>query len=130
MARTEIMPDELYDSTRFHYTHAIIVDDTFHMSGQVATDADGNVVGGGIKTQARQAFENVGIILDEIDRGFNHIVKVTSYLVDIRENYDGFKSVYDDLFEGRPPCHTLLGVENLGSEAFLVELEVDVQLSD
>lgn len=130
MARTDVLPDELHDSQRFNYTHAIVANGTFHMSGQVATDADGSVVGDDITTQARQAFENVGLILDEIDRGFDDVVKVTSYLVDIREHYEGFKSVYDDRFEDRAPCHTLLGVENLGAEAFLVEVEVDVQLPE
>lgn len=129
MARTDVMPAELHDSSRFNYTHAVVADGTFHMSGQVATDADGGIVGDDVETQARQVFDNVGYILAELDRSLDDVVKVTSYVVDIREHYDDYNAVYDDLFEGRAPCHTLLGVENLGSEAFLVEVEVDVPLS-
>lgn len=124
------MPDELYDSTSLNYTHAIVADGTLHVSGQVATDSDGNSVGDDIETQARQAFENVGHILDEVDCSFDDVVKVTSYLVDIHENYEGFKSVYDEFFEGQPPCHTMLGVEKLASKDWLVEIEVDVNLPD
>ena len=128
MARTELMPDELYDSTELGYVHATVVDGTFYMSGQMATDAEGTVVGDDIETQTQQAFENVGHILGSLDKGFEDVVKITSYLVDIHENYDGFKSVYRTYFDEQLPCHTMLGVENLANEAFLVELEVEVPL--
>ena len=128
MTRTEIMPDGLYDSTERQYVHAVVADGTLHMSGQVATDADGNVVGEGIETQTRQAFENVGRILEDAGVGFEDVVKVTSYLVDIHDDYDGYKTVFAEFFDDPLPCHTMLGVADLADEAFLVELEVEVPL--
>jgi 2-iminobutanoate/2-iminopropanoate deaminase len=128
MTRTEVMPEGLYDSTERQYVHAVVADGTLYMSGQVATDADGNVVGDDVETQTRQAFENVGRILAEVDAGFEDVVKVTSYLVDIHGDYDGYKSVFADFFEDPLPCHTMLGVADLASEAFLVELEVEAPL--
>lgn len=128
MSRTDVLPDELYDSTELGYTHAIVDDGTLYMSGQVATDADGSVVGDDIETQTRQAFENVGYILDSVDKGFDDVVKLRSYLVDIHENYEGFKSVYAEQFDEPFPCHTMLGVDKLAGETWLVELEVEVPL--
>jgi 2-iminobutanoate/2-iminopropanoate deaminase len=122
------MPDGLYDSTERQYVHAVVADGTLHMSGQVATDADGNVVGEGIETQTRQAFENVGRILEDAGVGFEDVVKVTSYLVDIHDDYDGYKTVFAEFFDDPLPCHTMLGVADLADEAFLVELEVEVPL--
>lgn len=128
MTRDEIMPDGLYDSTAFDYIHAIAAGGTLHVSGQVATDADGEIVGDTIEAQTRQALENIGLILAEVDRGFEDVVKVRSYLTDIQRDYDGFKSVYREFFAGALPAHTMLGVESLARETFLVEIEVEVPL--
>jgi len=122
------MPEGLYDSTERQYVHAVVADGTLYMSGQVATDRDGNVVGEEIETQTRQALENVGEILESVDAGFDDVVKVTSYLVDIHGDYDGYKSVFGEFFEDPLPCHTMLGVADLADEAFLVELEVETPL--
>ena len=128
MTRTDVMPDGLYDSTALQYVHATVADGTLYVSGQVATDADGGVVGDDIETQTRRAFDNVGEILDEVDREFADVAKVTSYLVDIHGDYDGYKAVFADVFSERLPCHTMLGVAALASEDFLVEIEVEVPL--
>jgi 2-iminobutanoate/2-iminopropanoate deaminase len=130
MARTEVMPEGLYDSTERQYVHAVVADGTLYMSGQVATDRDGAVVGDDIETQTRRAFENVGEILDAVGADFDDVVKVTSYLVAIHDDYDGYKSAFAEFFDDPLPCHTMLGVADLASEDFLVELEVEVVLPE
>jgi 2-iminobutanoate/2-iminopropanoate deaminase len=124
------MPDELYDSTDKQYVHAIVADGTLYMSGQVATDAAGDVVGDTIEEQTRQAYDNVGAILDEVGLGFDDIVKVRSYLVDIHGDYEGYKAVHAEYFADSLPCHTMLGVEALAREDLLVELEIEAPLPD
>ncbi|MFA9517451.1 RidA family protein [Halopenitus sp. H-Gu1] len=122
------MPDELYDSTDKQYVHAIVADGTLYVSGQIATDPEGNVVGDTIQAQSRQAFENVGAILDEVDLGFEDVVKVKSFLVDIHGDYDEYKAVFADVFDEPLPCHTMIGVEDLATEELLVELEIEAPL--
>jgi 2-iminobutanoate/2-iminopropanoate deaminase len=124
------MPEGLYDSTERQYVHAVVADGTLYMSGQVATDADGDVVGEDIEAQTRQAFENVGRILEEAGAGFEDVVKVTSYLVDIHGDYDGYKRAFAEFFDDPLPCHTMLGVADLAREEFLVELEVEAPLPE
>jgi len=63
-----INPPELKDARDIGYNHARIDGGTFYMAGQVAMDADSTVVGDDIETQARKAYENVGILLDVIDK--------------------------------------------------------------
>lgn len=128
MSRTEIMPDDLYDSTRNQYVHAIVEDGTLYMSGQVARDPNGDVVGDAIEPQTRQAFENVGAILDEAGADFDDVTKVTSYLTAIHDDYDGYKAAFADYFDAPYPCHTMLGVEALAHPDLRVELEVEVPL--
>ena len=127
MKRDELSPDGLADSTPHHFTPGVVANGTFYMSGQVATDENGEYVGDDIETQARQAFDNVRTLLAAAGADLDDIVKVTSYIVDIRENYDGFHSVYQEVFANEPyPCHTALGVESLASDPPLVEIEVEV----
>jgi 2-iminobutanoate/2-iminopropanoate deaminase len=128
MARTAIMPEGLYDSTGNQYVHAVVEDETLYMSGQVALDADGEVVGDAIEPQTRRAFENVGAILDAVDAAFADVAKVTSYLTAIHDDYDGYKTVFADYFDEPYPCHTMLGVEALAHPDLRVELEVEVPL--
>lgn len=130
MSRTQVMPEGLYDSTERQYVHAVVADGTLYMSGQIATDADGTLVGADIETQTRQAFENVGHILEEAGAGFEDVVKVTSYLVEVQADYDGYKSVFAEFFDEQLPCHTMLGVAELALEGALVEIEVEVVLPE
>jgi enamine deaminase RidA (YjgF/YER057c/UK114 family) len=77
----------VYDSSDPQHTQAIVTDGRCYISGQVALNANGEVVGDDVETQTCQAFENVAGVLDEIDGEFADIIKLTSYLVDIEETF-------------------------------------------
>lgn len=130
MTRYAINPPELKDAREIGYNHARIDNGTFYMAGQVAMDADSNVVGDDIETQARKAYENVGILLDAIDKSYGDVSKVTTHIVDPAEHYyDGYKTVYWETFSEPYPCHTVLGHDQLANEDYLVEIEIEVPLS-
>lgn len=125
-----INPPELKDAQSIGYNHARIDGGTFYMAGQVAMDADSAVVGDSMRAQARKAYENVGTLLDAIDKGYDDIAKVTTHIVDpAKHYYDGYKEVYWETFDEPYPCHTVLGHEQLANEEYLVEVEVEVPLS-
>lgn len=130
MDRYTINPTELKDARGIGYNHAIIANGTFYMAGQVAMDADSNVIGDDIGTQARKVYENIGILLGIIGKDYSHITKVTTHIIDPYERYyNGYKEVYMDTFTEPYPCHTVLGAHQLANEEYLVEIEVDVPLS-
>jgi len=129
--RRTINPPELKDARSIGYNHGIVQDGTFYMAGQVAMDEHSEVVAHDIEGQARKVWENIGILIGEIDKGYEDIAKVTTHIIDPPEHYDGYKEVYWEVFgDGPYPCHTVLGVESLAHEAYLVEVEVAVPLSD
>jgi len=130
VTRYAINPPELKDTREIGYNHAIIDGGQFYMAGQVAMDGDSTVVGGDIESQAQKAYENVGILLETIGKTFADIAKVTTHIVDPAERYyNGYKTVYWDIFDEPYPCHTVLGHEQLANEKYLVEIEVDVPLT-
>jgi enamine deaminase RidA (YjgF/YER057c/UK114 family) len=131
MARYAINPAALKDARSIGYNHAIIDEGTFYMAGQVAMDADSNIIGDEIETQARKAYENVGLLLDTIGKGFDDVAKVTTHIIEPHERYfDGYKTVYRETFDEPFPSHTVLGTLQLAHEGYLVEIEVDVPLAD
>ncbi|RQG88047.1 RidA family protein [Natrarchaeobius halalkaliphilus] len=130
MERYAINPKPLKDAREIGYNHGIVANGTFYMAGQVAMDAESNVIGDDIETQARKAYENVGILLDAIGKDFEDVAKVTTHIIDPHERYfDGYKTVYFETFDEPYPCHTVLGAHQLAHEKYLLEIEIEVPLS-
>ena len=131
MERLLINPHDLKDARSIGYNHAVIENGEFAMAGQVAMDANGEIVGDDIKTQAHRAYENVGHLLGAIGKDFPDVTKVTTHIVDPHSNYhDGYKDVYWETFAEPYPSHTVLGVHQLAHEDYLVEVEIDLALTD
>lgn len=131
MERLLVNPTELKDARAIGYNHGIVAEGEFFMAGQVAMDADGEIVGDDVEAQARKAYENVGILLDAVGKGLSDVTKVTTHIVEPHERYyDGYKPVYWETFAEPYPCHTVLGAHQLAHEAYLVEIEVEVPLTD
>lgn len=70
----------------FGYTHVVDVRNsrTIYVSGQIALNKEGNVVGvGDLALQTKQVFENIKIALEAVELNFNDVVKLTFFLTDI-----------------------------------------------
>ncbi|WP_331234516.1 RidA family protein [Natronorarus salvus] len=131
MERYLVNPPELKDARAIGYNHAIVANGEFTMAGQVAMDSEGEIVGDDIRTQAERAYENVGILLSAVGKGFADVTKVTTHIVDLSTHYfDGYKDVYWEAFSEPYPCHTVLGAHQLAHEGYLVEVEVEVPFTD
>src|SRR3954465_7205095 len=69
------------------YTHIVEVtgpNRTIYISGQIAFDKDGNVVGAGdMKAQAEQVFRNLETALTAAGAKFSDVVKMNSYITDM-----------------------------------------------
>ncbi len=112
------------------YSQAIRVraGELLYVAGQVGIDANGNLAGdGGIAAQTRQTYENLGQILDAAGASFSDVVEFTTYLVG-RDTVQPFMEARAALFptlfpDGDYPPNTLLIIEGLVREEFLVEIK-------
>ena len=96
---------------------------TVQFTGQVAWDAQENIVGkGDIAVQTRQCFENIRMVLAEAGGELHHIVSITTYFTDRSQlpEIQKVRSAYLDF--DHPPVSTSVMVAGLGHEDFLVEL--------
>ena len=100
----------------------------YFIAGQLAVGSDGTIVGkGDFDRQCRQVFDNLGAVLRGLDLAFDDIVKFTTYLVhsqDIERFMKVRAALFPGLFSGSLyPPNTLLVVDRLVKEEFLVEVE-------
>lgn len=99
-----------------------------YVAGQVAMDADGNLVGAGdVAVQTKQVFSNIGHILAATGADFSNVVEFTTYVVgrdSVQKFIDGRNEVYPSLYPEKDyPTNTLLVVDGLVREEFLVEIK-------
>ena len=101
------------------------------VAGQLAVGAKGEVVGkGDFKKQFRQVFGNLGDVLKGMGCDYSQVIKFTTYLVhsqDIELFMAERKALFPKLFKGSLyPPNTLLMVDRLVKEEFLIEVEAIV----
>lgn len=110
------------------YTQVVTTRGGKHLfvSGQVALDADGNLVGkGDLRAQADKAYENLGAALQAAGASFADVVKLNTYVVGFRPQHLAVLSEIRTrhLGEAALPASTLLGVQALAREGLLIEVE-------
>jgi 2-iminobutanoate/2-iminopropanoate deaminase len=94
-----------------------------YISGQVARDTEGNVVGkGDMRTQTRQVFQNLQQVLQAAGGDFNNLMKITTYITNI-EDFPALAEVRSAVFQGELPASTLIVVKSLFNPDFLIEVE-------
>jgi enamine deaminase RidA (YjgF/YER057c/UK114 family) len=94
-----------------------------HLSGAVALDADGKVVGeGDVVAQTRKVMENLRIALEAAGADFSHVVKITNYVTDARE-YPKIAPIREEYLKPPYPASTLIEVQSLIFPELRVEIE-------
>jgi 2-iminobutanoate/2-iminopropanoate deaminase len=106
-----------------HFTHAVRAGDLLFVSGIVAVNAEGRLVGGDdVVAQARQVFENMGAVLVAAGCAFADVVKVTLYLTNI-DDRPRINPVRQEVFGDARPASTLVEVPRLAVEGAKIEIE-------
>ena len=94
------------------------------ISGQVAIDVNGRVVGvGDSRAQAQQALENLRALLEAGGAALAAVVKLTQYLTDMR-HFPAVQEVRTKFWAGIPlPASTTVQITRLARAELLVEIE-------
>lgn len=91
------------------------------VSGQVAIDLEGHVIGETIEEQTRATLRNCAAQLGSAGCGFEDVFKVNIYLSDIG-HWSRFNGVYDEMMPEPLPVRTTIQAVLLPD--YLVEIEV------
>jgi enamine deaminase RidA (YjgF/YER057c/UK114 family) len=110
------------------YTHVVTSSGSkiVFVSGQVAIDPQGNLVGeNDLAKQAEQVFENLKTCLASVGATFADVTKLTTFVVNYKPEdravIAGLRQRY--LPQDAPPASTLVGVQALARPDLMIEIE-------
>ncbi len=108
-----------------HYTDAVVAGETAWVSGLLAVDPAGAILGDDAAAQAEQVLANLARVLDTLGATFADVVRVGAYLgqTDDRETVNAARRRW---FGDARPASTLVEVSALAHPDALVEIEAVV----
>jgi reactive intermediate/imine deaminase len=112
-------------STPTGYSHVVSAKGgrTIYVSGQVAFDAQGQIVGrGDLAAQTRQVFANLEIALKAAGATFDDVVKTNYYMLDASQ-VQVVREIRAKYFTRALPASTLVEVRRLANPDWLIEIE-------
>jgi reactive intermediate/imine deaminase len=106
------------------YTHIVEVTGPIYISGQIAYDKEGKLVGAGdMQAQAEQVFKNLEAALTAAGAKFSDVVKMNSYITDM-SRIQAVRDVRARYFKDSLPASTFVQVAGLVRPDLLLEIEV------
>lgn len=104
------------------YSQAVLKGNMLFVSGQIAINpANGDLMVGDIKTEAKQVMENLKGILTEAGLDFTHVCKTSIFLKDLND-FASVNEVYGSYFSSDFPARETVQVSKL-------PLNVNVEIS-
>lgn len=132
MNRSIKIPAELFDSRKFGFAQVAVISsplgEAVHISGQVAWDLDGNIIGiGDVGRQVEKSLENLSAALTSVGATLDDVGSLRLYIRQTHIHHGGaITRALKAAFGDNPPCATWIGVASLAKDEFLVEVEPSV----
>jgi enamine deaminase RidA (YjgF/YER057c/UK114 family) len=106
------------------FTHIVKVGKTLYIAGQTGVNAEGKVVGPGMKEQLEQVFTNLITALKSQGADFSHVTKTTTYVTSIPEfRVPDVAAVRAKYVGANTPANTLVQIQALAQPEYKVEIE-------
>ena len=99
-----------------------------YVSGNVGTDANGNLADG-CEAQSRQVMANIRAIVEAAGGRMEDVCKITCFLTNM-DDYAAYSKVRLETWPSNPPASSTVGVTCLVRPEMLVEVEAIVKLPD
>jgi reactive intermediate/imine deaminase len=125
--RIQLTPDWPW-AKKFRIAQGVQIGNTVYVSGQVAFEPQGNVVGGDdMAAQARQVFENVRAVLAEAEATMDDVIKITAFLTDM-SRFSDYSAARAEAFPNTIPASTAVATPALVFPELLVEVEAVAEI--
>lgn len=124
-----IPPGSEYQYEKLHFSPALRVGDTLHVSGVIGVAADGSC-SDDPATQFTQAFEGLASVLETAGGSLADIVEMTTFHVGLQANMRVFIQTMKQHLTSEPwPAWTAIGITELAVPGGLVEIRATADLS-
>jgi enamine deaminase RidA (YjgF/YER057c/UK114 family) len=114
---------------RVGYSRAVKVGNHIEVSGTVASDEEGKVVGkDSAYEQTKYILEKIEKALQQAGASLSDVVRTRMFVTDI-SRFDEYGRAHGEVFGTIKPCTSLLEVKGLVSPDYLIEIEATAILS-
>ena len=128
MAKRKVIDPGWQWDDKIPLAQAVKVGEVLYISGQIALDPAGALVGAGdMKAQSQRVFENIEAILRMAGGTLENVVKITAYLTDM-SRYGQYNEVRGRFLKDHRPASTTVQVVALAFPGLLVEVEAIAHL--
>jgi len=109
------------------YSQAVVSGGFVFVAGQWACDAQGDLVPGGFRTQARVMFDNLRAVLEAAGTGLEQVIQTRGFLLD-RSDFDAYREVRAEFLPEPYPTTLVVCVADFTFPGMLVEVEAVAEL--
>ena len=100
------------------YSPGVLIGDTLYVSGLQGTDRQTHKLPREFADEVKDSLDNVGLVLKEGGMGYDDVVSVTIYLVDMSQ-FQQVNDIYKTYFQSSFPTRTTLQVAKLSLGAHI-----------
>jgi len=121
-----LAPSSIADSRVHGYSQGVLVTKgkkTLFTAGQLAQDAKGKFVGGSFRQQYKMALAGIDAVLKEAGATRRDVVKITTFLTDMKGDLKEFDKMTKEFFKGTMPASSVVEVRALAFPDQVVEIE-------
>lgn len=106
------------------YSRAVKAGNTIEVSGTVATDEQGNLVGAGnAYGQTVFILQKIEKVLQNAGASLKDVVRTRMFVTDI-SRWEEFGKAHGEFFSAIKPCTSMIEVKGLIDAGYLIEIEV------
>lgn len=112
------------------YSRAVRIGNIIAVSGTTATNQQGDIVGRG------SAYEQTKFIIEKIDKALQEagasladVIRTRIYLTDISQ-WEEASRAHNEAFGNIRPANTMIGINALIGDGYLVEMEADAVITE
>ena len=112
------------------YSRAVKVGDVIEVSGTVAADENGNVIGrDDAYQQTMVALQKIEKALKNAGASMKNVVRTRMFVTDI-SRFDDYAKAHGEVFSTIKPCTSMYEIKSLVSPEFLIEIEATAIVDD
>jgi len=114
----------------YGYSHAVKIGNSIKISGAVSMDDKGNpTAAGDIEQQMKNCYSDLGKILNHFGCTFDDVVKEDVFTTNMPLflEHSGYRT---EIYKNHFPTGSWLGVKELALPEFLIEIELEVHISE
>ena len=112
------------------YSRAVRIGNTIEVTGTVAVDDSGNVVGKDDPyLQAKFILQKIEKILVQAGASMNDVVRTRMFVTDI-SHWEEYGKAHNEFFHDIKPCTSMIEISRLISPEYLIEIEATAIINE